>query len=323
MWDFSFSRAVGLVLRTLPFILLRLVVYGAMTLAYCFTIGTGAGIGWLIGRVGGGGPGGAFLGGLIGFGLTSAILYLLREYLLYMVKAAHIAVLVELLDNKPVPDGQNQLTYGANTVRAHFTESSVLFGVDQLIKGVINALARILRGIESILPVPGLDTLVNLINAVMRMSLTYVDEIILAYLLRTRAANPWSASQDALVLYAQNYRHLLKNAFWLTVLIWLATFFLFLVFLGPAAALLAVFPRAASIWVFVFAFLFAWALKKAIMEPIAIAALMEVYFATIAGQTPDPEWRARLEECSARFRELGQKAVDWVAGRGKPNPAPA
>ena len=153
--------------------------------------------------------------------------------------------------------------YGANTVKTHFTESSVLFGVDQLIKGVINALARILRGIESILPVPGLDTMVNLINAIMRMSLTYVDEIILAYLLRTRSLNPWEAAQDGLVLYAQNYRHLLKNAAWLTMLIWADDLY-------PVPGLPADRRRRcwrcsrgrASVWVLVFAFLFAWALKK-------------------------------------------------------------
>ncbi len=321
MWDFSFSRAIGMVLQTLPFILLRLAVYGAVATLYMFAIGTGAGIGWLLGRVGGGGPGGAFLGGLLGFGVVSAVLYLLREYLLYMVKAAHIAVLVEILDGKSIPAGQNQLSYGAASVKTHFTQSSVLFGVDLLIKGVIGALARILRGIEGMLPVPGLDALVNLINAVMRMSLTYVDEIILAYLLRTRTANPWAAAQDGVVLYAQNYRHLLKNAAWLTVMIWLASLALFLLFLAPAAALLALFPRAASVWVFVLAFIFAWAIRKAVMEPIAIAALMQVYFATIAGQVPDPDWRARLEECSARFRELGQKAASWMGGKTAPRPA--
>jgi hypothetical protein len=249
------------------------------------------------------------------------VLYLLREYLLYMVKAAHIAVLVEILDGKSIPAGQNQLSYGAASVKTHFTQSSVLFGVDLLIKGVIGALARILRGIEGMLPVPGLDALVNLINAVMRMSLTYVDEIILAYLLRTRTANPWAAAQDGVVLYAQNYRHLLKNAAWLTVMIWLASLALFLLFLAPAAALLALFPRAASVWVFVLAFIFAWAIRKAVMEPIAIAALMQVYFATITGQVPDPDWRARLEECSARFRELGQKAASWMGGKTAPRPA--
>ena len=323
MWDFSFGRAVGMVMRTLPFIVLRLLVYAGISISYLFAIGTGAGIGWLIGRIASveGAAGGAFWGALVGFGLTTAILYLLREYLLYMVKAAHIAVLVELLDGKTVPDGQNQLSYGAATVKANFAESSVLFGVDQLIKGVLGAIARLTQGVASFLPIPFLQTLMGMINAVMRMSLTYVDEIILAHLLRSRAINPWDAAQDALVLYAQNYRHMLKNAAWLTLLIWLATLGLFLIFLSPAAALLAIFPQAAAAWVFVIAFLFAWALKKAVMEPIAIASLMQVYFAAIAGQTPDREWRQRLEECSGKFREMGRKAAQWLSGKTAPRPA--
>lgn len=323
MWDFSFGHAVGMTLRTLPFIVLRLLVYAGISIFYLFAIGTGAGIGWLLGRIASieGAAGGAFWGALVGFGLTTAILYLLREYLLYLVKAAHIAVLVELLDGKTVPDGQNQLTYGAASVKAHFAESSVLFGVDQLIKGVLGAIARIMQGVATFLPIPFLQTLMGLMNAVMRMSLTYVDEIILAHLLRSRAVNPWDTAQDALVLYAQNYRHMLKNAAWLTLLIWLATLGLFVIFLSPAAALLALFPQATSAWVFVVAFLFAWALKKAVMEPIAIASLMQVYFAVIAGQTPDREWRQRLDECSAKFREMGRKAADWVSGKTAPRPA--
>jgi hypothetical protein len=325
MWDFSFGRAIAMALRTLPFILLRLAVYALISFSYLAAVGSGAGIGWLLGRVASveGAAGGAFWGALIAFGLTTAILYLLREYLLYMVKAAHIAVLVELLDGKSVPDGQNQLSYGTATVKAHFVESSVLFGVDQLIKGVIAAIAGLMQGVANMLPIPALQTLIGLINAVMRMSLTYVDEIILAQLLRSRTVNPWETAQDALVLYAQNYQHMLKNAAWLTLLIWLATFGLFLVFLSPAAGLLAMFPRAASVWAFLIALLFAWALKKAVMEPIAIACLMQVFFATIAGQTPDPEWRARLEECSAMFRELGVKAAGWVGGQLSPKPAGA
>ncbi len=98
MWDFSFARAVGMVMRTLPFVVLRLLVYAGISISYLFAIGSGAGIGWLIGRVASveGAAGGAFWGALVGFWPTTAILYLLREYLLYMVKAAHIAVLVEI-----------------------------------------------------------------------------------------------------------------------------------------------------------------------------------------------------------------------------------
>jgi hypothetical protein len=320
MWDFSFGRAVTMVLRTLPFIVLRLVIYAAIAMAYLFAVGTGAGIGWFLGRVASveGAAGGAFWGALIGFGLTSAILYLLREYLLYLVKAAHIAVLVELLDGKSIPDGQNQLSYGIASVKAHFATSSVLFGVDQLIKGVIAVIAGLMQGVANVLPIPALQTLMSIINAVMRMSLTYVDEIILAYLLRSRAANPWAQGQDGLVLYAQNYRHMLKNAVWLSLLIWLSTAGLFVIFLAPAAALLALFPYAASVWVFLIAFLFAWAIKKAVMEPIAIAALCQVYFAVIAGQAPDREWRGRLEQCSAKFRDMGRKAAEWIGGKVAP-----
>lgn len=323
MWDFSFGRAIAMVLQTLPFVILRGLVYAGMAIAYVAAVGTGAGIGWLLGRVAGAdaAAGGAFWGGLAGFGLTAAILYLLREYLLYLLKAAHIAVLVELLDGKGVPAGKSQIGYGKDVVTARFTESSVLFGLDQLIKGVLAAIAGLVRGLTAFLPIPALQTLVNIFNAVMRMSLTYVDEIILAHLIRTRTANPWATAQDGLVLYAQNYRHLLRNAAWLTLLMWAAVAALFLLFLGPAAALLAAFPRAGSVWVFVLALVFAWAVKKAVMEPIAIAALMQVYFGVIAGQVPDPDWRARLDDCSARFRDLGRKAGDWVRGKTSPGPA--
>ncbi|HEU4774891.1 MAG TPA: hypothetical protein VFS82_10300 [Lysobacter sp.] len=77
---------------------------------------------------------GAFWGGLAGFGLTSAVLYWAREYLLYLVKAGHIAVLAHLLDGKQIPGGRGQIDYASRIVKERFAESSVLFGVDQLVK---------------------------------------------------------------------------------------------------------------------------------------------------------------------------------------------
>jgi hypothetical protein len=77
------------------------------------------------------------------------------------------------------------------------------------------------------------------------------------------------------------------------------------------------------VWAFAFAFVFAWALKAAILEPVAIASLMQVYFKTIEGQTPNPEWEARLDSVSKRFKELGAKAAGWIGGRpaGRPGTA--
>ena len=321
MWDFSFGRALSMVMRTLPFVALRLAVYVGIALAYTFAVGVGAGIGWTFGYLGASADAHAqtaFWGGLIGFGLVSAVFYFAREYILYLIKAAHIAVLVQLLDNKPVPTGQNQISYGAAFVKTHFTESSVLFGVDQLIKGVLRGLFGTINFFTAFLPIPALQQLIRIAEAFVRMSLTYVDEIILAYLIRTETRNPWATARDGLVLFAQNYTHFLKNAAWLSVFMWFFTLAIFIVLLLPAAGLVALFH---TYWAFLLALVFAVAVKKAVMEPIAIAALMQVYFQEIQGQTPNPEWTGRLEQVSGKFRDLAGKAAGWVPGPAMPPPA--
>ena len=315
MWDFSFGRSVGMVLQTMPFIFLRLLVYLGVGVAYLFVTGLGAALGFGFGHFAGGseGPeGGAFWGGLIGFGIVSIALYLAREYILYLVKAAHIAVLVELYDGRAIPAGQGQLGYGAEAVKTHFAESSILFGVDQIIKGVLRAFFRTINFFTAFLPIPALQSLIRIAESIVRMSLTYVDEIILAYLIRTRTTNPWATAKDGLILYAQNYKHFLKNAAWLSVFLWFATIAIFLILIVPAAALVALMPGRLAIWAFAIAFVFAWALKAALLEPVAIASLMQVYFKTIEGQVPDPQWEARLDSASRKFRELGAKAASWV-----------
>jgi hypothetical protein len=322
MWDFSFGRAIAMVMQTLPFIVLRVIIYAGIALAYVFTVGIGGALGWGFGHMGANPDapaGGAFWGGVIGFGLVSGALYFAREYILYLVKAAHIAVLVEIYDGHSVPAGQGQIGYGATFVKTHFAESSALFGVDQLIKGVLRSLFGTINFFSSFLPIPALQSLIRVAESFVRMSLTYVDEIILAYLIHTKTQNPWGTARDGLVLFAQNYAHFLKNAAWLSVMMWALTFVLFVVFLAPAAAFVALVHSDSGFWGFAFAVVLAIAIKKAIMEPIAIAALMQVYFNEIEGQTPNAEWTARLEQVSGKFRDLANKASGWVPSA----PAPA
>ncbi len=315
MWDFSLGKAIGAVVRTLPFVLLRMVVYFGIGIAYLVTVGVGGVIGYGFGHIGSNPDApasGAFWGGLIGFGLTSAVLYLIREYILYLVKAAHIACLVEILDGKSIPSGQSQLGYGTRFVETHFAEASVLFGVDQIIKAVLRGLFRTINFFSAFLPIPALQQLIRIIEAVIRLSLTYVDEVILAYLIRTRTTNPWETAKDGLILYAQNYTHFLKNAVWLSIFLWFITIAIFAVIVGPFVAVAALLPSSATIWGVALALIFAWAFKAAVLEPIAVTALMEVYFKTIAGQTPDPEWSQRLGDASKRFHDLATKAANWV-----------
>src|SRR5690554_6811247 len=111
MWDFRIGTALGLMAKTLPFILFRLAVYFGVALAYVLMTGVGAGVGWGIGGFGDEGfrAASTFWGGVAGFGIVGVIMYVLREYLLYMVKAGHIAVLVELLEGHSLPQGRSQI----------------------------------------------------------------------------------------------------------------------------------------------------------------------------------------------------------------------
>lgn len=314
MWDFNIGSALGMMLRTMPFIVLRMVVYFGITLGYILVTGTGAGIGYGVGGFGDGDfqASTTMWGGFVGFGIFGAIMYWAREYILYIVKAGHIAVLVDLIDGKPLPEGKSQITHASQVVQQRFAQASVLFAIDQLIKGVIGAITGLVRGILSILPIPGASQISGILHAFLRVAIGFIDEVILAYAIRTGSTNPWRSATEALVLYGQNYRVMLKNAAWLAVIVYLLSFLVFLVMLAPAALLVYLMPGAWAAGGFVFALLFAWSVKAALLEPFALTCLMQVYFKTIEDQQPDPEWEARLEQMSAKFRNLKARALAHV-----------
>ena len=324
MWDFSVGRSFALMGKTLPFVLFRLVVYIGIAIAYVLATGIGAGVGFGVGSFWGGDGqiSGSLWGGIFGFGLTAAVLYFLREYILYVVKAGHIAVLVELIDGREVPDGQGQIQYATGVVKSRFVETSVLFAIDQLVKGVLRAIIGLVQGLAALLPIPGLQQIVGLVRAFLQIAVGFVDEVILAYAIRTNSTNPWQSAQTALVLYAQNYKPMIKNAAWLVVITYGLAILVFIVMLAPAAAIVAIFQNGWGAAGIVFAIVFAWAVKAALLEPFAICCMMQAYFKTIEGQTPDPEWDAKLTSVSRKFKEIKDKAMAGFGG-GWQSPPPA
>ncbi|MEQ1950879.1 hypothetical protein [Mesorhizobium sp. CN2-181] len=319
MWDFGIGRTIGIVLRTWPFVVFRMIVYFGITLAYILVTGTAAGVGYGVGHIFGGQDGPislGFWGGVTGFSLVTAILYWAREYMLYIVKAGHIAVMVHLIDGRDVPGGQGQIAYARQVVTARFGEANTLFLLDQLIKGALLAITGLIGGIAAFMPIPGLNTLASFVNSVIRMSMTYVDEIILGYNIRQDSTKPFRTACQAVVLYAQNGKAMIKNAIWLTVFMWVIAIVVFLSTLAPAAAVLYYMPGQIAGWGFVLAIVFTWAFSSAFIEPFCIAALMQVYFRRIEGQVPDPEWDRRLSGASKKFRELKEKARAPIGGAG-------
>ena len=317
MADFSFSVSMGLMRRTAPFIALRVIVYFGIAVAYVLATGVGAGIGWGIGAAGSDDfqVTSTFYGGLFGFVGTAAVLYFLREYILYMVKAGHIAVMVEYLDGQELPKGRGQIEHAQAVVKERFAQANVLFAVDRIIKGVLRAVTGLVEGLASLLPIPGLQGLMSLVRAFLRVAIGLLDEVILAHLFRTKAENPWAGARDALVLYGQNAKAMLTNAAWVALVVYVLSFVVFLVMLAPAAAVVYLIPGGWSAGGFVFAILFAWAVKAALIEPFAIACLLQAYIKNTDGQEPNPEWVDKLDNVSGKFRSLGEKAAAAVSGR--------
>lgn len=306
MWDFSIGNALGMMARTMPFILLRMAVYFGIAIGYVVMTGSGAGIGYGLGAFGDDGfrASATLWGGVAGFGIFGAIMYWAREYVLYIVKAGHIAVLVKLIDGQPLPGGRSQITYAGTVVRQRFGQASLLFAVDQLVRGVIGAITGLLRGILTFLPIPGARQFSAVVQSFLRIAVGFIDEVILAHAIRTEAADPWASAKEALVFYGQNYRLMLKNAAWLAVMVYGLGLIVFLVMLAPAALVVYLMPGAWAAGGVVFALVFAWSVKAALLEPFAVACLMQVYFKAIDGQQPDPEWEARLDKLSGHFSKI-------------------
>ena len=141
---------------------------------------------------------------------------------------------------------------------------TALFTLDRLIKGVVGVITGLMQGILGIVPISGVDQMMGVVRADLKVSVGLIDEVILAHGIRTKAENPWSSAQDGLVLYAQNAKPLLINAAWLTLF---RCGLSFVVFLASAALVVYLISGSWSAGGFVFAILFAWAVKAALIEP--------------------------------------------------------
>ncbi|GAB3194082.1 hypothetical protein [Nesterenkonia suensis] len=315
--DFSYGATMRLLLRTMPFLIFRLLVYLGIAVGWIIITAIGAGIGAMTGAIGGSTPAGATIGGIIGFVACLGILALLRRYLLYMVKSAHIAVLVEAIDGRALPAGQGQVRFGQQAVKERFVEMSVLFGVDAVIRGILKAFNRLAVRVANILPLPGTGKVATIGSTVINSSLTYVDETILGHNLRVRSTNPWETSRQGLILYAQNYQQFLKNAVKLTLGVWGLTLLIFLVLVGPVALAVWLLPVTGGLVPLLLTLSLTWAIRMAVVEPFAVTAMLQVWATVTAGQVPHPEWEGKLQQASRTFGEMGAKARDW--GRRRPD----
>lgn len=308
MGDFSIARSIGLVLRTWPFTVLRLIVYGVIVVAVVVAVSVGAGLGWGLGHIGDAREAAAAWGGVIGFGLVFFSVWSFRAYLLHLLTAGHVAAITLAARGGDLPAGPAQVRVALAEVTARFGEVHLLFVLDQAVKGAVAAVTGLLDGIGRLAGLAGLEGPMRLVGAVLRLSTTFLDELILAREIRLGSRDPWTTAREGVVLYAQNAPLVLRNALWLTALRWLGAGVVFVATAGPAAAAVWILPGPTTGWGLLFALALAIGLQRALIDPFCIACLMQVWERRIEGQTPDPTWDTRLAEASRPFRDLIDRA---------------
>jgi hypothetical protein len=306
------SGAFNLVMKTFPYVLFRFGVYSAATVIAIVWYGLFFSF---FGLMASGHSVGAFLGFVI-LCLPFGIAAFMFRYSLYLLKAGHIAVLTELIHNRPVPK-EGMVVYGKDMVTKNLGQISILFVVDGLIKGVVGVFNRTLDWISSWIPIPGLHSVVGVIQAVIRMATTYIDECILSYNLTRKNQNIWESSCDGLVLYAQNSKEILKTAVFAVVTDWVMTGVLYVVMLAPAGLFVYLSPKLGAIS-FLIALFLAFNIRAAFVRPLLLTYIMMNYHRLRQGQAPDPVWQAKLHDMSGKFRDLEKKAKDFMPRPASP-----
>ena len=310
MWDVSIAAAGALILRTFPFMLLRAVVYFGIAAAFVVSAGGGAGIGWGIGALAGtqGRIPGSFWGAIGGLAFVGFMLWWLREYLLYLVEASHAAAMALALDRTQPPPGQGRIPASMTALQRRFREVGVLNSAERLVQGAIGRLIAEVNPLASTLPA-GVSVPRKLSDAVLRNTLGFVGRVILVRAVQGTAKEPWPPLQASLVLLAQNHSLLMRNAVLLAAGAFGVSLAVFIVALIPAAALAQAYPGGSALIAALLALIFAWAVKQALIEPMLVAAFLELYARVVDGQNPEPDWDAKLVETSEHFREIKARAA--------------
>ena len=307
------GRATGIVMRTSAYLFYRAMVYGVIVAVVAVFLGFLA----LIGSVFGGGAAAVLfflllLGGGFGFRF-------IREYVLYLLQAGHIALITEIVENGALPQGISQTAWAKERVMSCFREVSVLALVDQLVKGVLVSLNRTLFNIMQAVPIPALEGLASVVQRIVTFSLTYIDESVIAWTFRTKNPNVFDAAKSGILIYCQSWKPLLKNAVALTLLSYLFVILTTIVFMVPFGAIAFVLPQS---WAFGKFALFMLALflgisaKWILFDPIACTSTMLTFLDEAGRTAPDSVWESRIEAVSAEFRTLKARASEMVRGGG-------
>ena len=306
--------AFKLTMRTLPILGVRLAANLVFWLVLIIYLGITGGIAYLVGQAV------EFLGVIIFIVALIGIapLYqLAKRYVLYMIKAAHIAVVSELLASGDLPPGVSQLQWGKERVEERFGEASAMFVIDEMVSSIVRSFTNTVYRMASWLPGETFRNLARVVERIVKFALTYVDEAILARAFWLHSETVWANARDGVVLYGMAWQPLLLNAVALMLLSYLPFIVAMIIFAAPIGALMSLISTNIAGWSVIAVLSFSYLVKMAVGDGFAMTAIIAAYRRETEGLEPDPGVVAKLDSLSAKFGELTQRAQEELASLGR------
>lgn len=314
---YEMNSTWNLLKQTTPFIWMRLLIYMLFAVGSVIFLVILVGISALLLKWFGDSSGIVIVMVIVAIGVLFSFYRLLERYILYLLKAAHIAVLVELIDQGSVPDGKGQIEYGKERVKAMFGTASVFFAVDQLVASAVKQIHRWLMRLGNLFgAIPGAKVVINLASMVLGIALNYIDEAVLSRVMKHKKDNPesnvWQTSADGVVLYAQSWKGMIGAAAGVALFSIALSVASFLITLFPLLALVKLMYSDGNSFLGVLAFISALsistAVKKAFVDPVATITMIRAYHTRTAGVEPSIDLRGKMLAISGKFKDLVNRA---------------
>ena len=294
--------------KTLPFVWAKLLLGGAAVLISAILLALLMGLGWLFGEIG------MVIMFIIWCGAIRLIWGLLMNYAGYLLKAGHIAVIAEACFTGQVPD--NQVAYGKAKVTERFITSNVYFAVDKLVTKAVqqiqSGLGKLTNKLDAI---PGMEAITGVAQFFISISLGYIDECCLGWTFYKKEQGAFQSAADGVVIYAQNWKTLLKDAAITMLRVILLTIGIALITFIPIAILFKIL-KWSGLAAFVLALLIAWVIKFAVMDSYIMIQMMASYMQVAPATTITFDLYAGLSKLSSSFQELFQKGQSEAAASG-------
>jgi len=294
------------VIRALAYLVVTLImlVGGILGLMLCLLIATAnEAVGMFFGII--------LMGGFFGF------LQLAKRYVLYMIKAAHIAAITEYIKtgNVPVTEGgyKGVVAYGTEMVKNNFGSANVAFVADSLIRGATRQIMKWVNRIGNLFSwIPGGKNVMAFIEFVLSTALNFIDEAILSYIFfnKDKEGNGFKKACDGLGYYAQSWKAMLKGALKVGVFVWVLRVIVYVTFFALFGLVGRLIVAGSGAWLiaFILAFIILYGVEAVLVDPYSTCIMLNDYHKAIAGQPLKSDIHGKLCKVSKKFKDLFGKS---------------